>query len=282
MNDAMVIIAGLRYSGRSLLLQRLELAGLACVDNLPPPLLESYALSERGMGSLLRAVALDSSRKGSVEIAIRALDRIREAGIQAKLVFLEAGDSVIKERHGESGREAAPYSPEDLYALRSVLSPLKERADLILDSSYLSPQEERDRVIALIDPGMRAPDTTVAIESFGYRYGAARGELILDARFIPNPYYVAALRSLNGKDKPCSDYVLGQACAREALEGLVALCKAMIPEYKAQGRGTLRVAIGCTGGQHRSVALAEALFARLRGDGVEATLSHREMVAGRY
>jgi UPF0042 nucleotide-binding protein len=204
-----------------------------------------------------------------------------EAGISALRERAESADNpttgVAKGMDGD-----AEADEESGLREREYFRLLRERAHLVLDSSFASPVEERDRIIALVEGRESGTRTVVELSSFGFKYGAPGGDLVLDVRFIPNPYYIAELRPLTGRDPACADYVLGHASARESLTALRSLVAAMVPAYAAQGRATLKVRIGCTGGKHRSVAMAEALGTALTELGIPVRIRHREMLAGRY
>jgi UPF0042 nucleotide-binding protein len=195
---------------------------------------------------------------------------------------MEAGDGVLRERRAAAEDADVVWDEHELYAMREAMAGVRAMADLVLDSSYASPLEERDRIIALVEGQLHRAATTVDLLTFGFKYGAPQGDVVLDVRFIPNPYYVAALRPLTGMDVPCADYVLGHQGARDAIQALVSLVVAMVPSYTAQGRNSLRVRIGCTGGRHRSVAVAAALAAALAETGLPVSLRHRELDGGRH
>ena len=278
-----VLLAGYRYSGRSLVLQRLELAGYTCVDNLPPALLPGYLEhGASGSGSGRVAVSLDTEGAGGPEALSRLLDGLSADGKRPCLVFMEAGDSVLSERRSSGDALTAPAEKEPPLSSREAMAAIRARADLVLDSSWMSPVEERDRIIAVAEGRPREAEPIVELLSFGYKYGVPSGDVVIDVRFIPNPYYVSSLRRLTGMDRACSEYVLGHESASAAVEALRALARAMLPAYVAQGRHVLRIRIGCTGGQHRSVAVTEALGSALKADGVRCEVRHREMDAGRY
>jgi UPF0042 nucleotide-binding protein len=280
---AVVLVAGYRYAGRSLVLQRLEAAGYQCVDNLPPRLVPDYLDHARNQDAASRiAVAIDTEGNGAPADAERLLEHLDAQAAPYKLVFIEATESVLRKRKQSAEEIPGEVDDSEPSAARGALARVRSRADLVIDSSYASPLEERDRIIALAEGQAPEAETVVDIGSFGFKYGAPDGDVVVDARFIPNPYYVAALRPLCGLDPACADYVLGHESARGALSALTALASAMVPAYAAQGRGVLKLRIGCTGGQHRSVALAEALGASLRERGMTVLVGHRELAAGRY
>ncbi|PKL09747.1 MAG: hypothetical protein CVV51_02130 [Spirochaetae bacterium HGW-Spirochaetae-7] len=282
-----VLLAGYRYAGRSLVLQRLELAGYTCVDNLPPGLVPGYLEHGKDDQRPSRiAVALDTNGEGGIAALSRLLDRLDGQGRRYGLVFLEAGDSALAERQAAADDVSATNDHDGLQATlqaaRESMAPIRERASLVLDSSWMSPLEERDRILAMAEGRQHVALTFVELMSFGYKFGAPTGDIVFDARFIPNPYYVSNLRALTGLDLACAGYVLANDGAIGALEALRSLVQAMLPSYSSQGRRVLKVRIGCTGGQHRSVAMAEALAQALRSEGCQCVVRHREMEAGRY
>ena len=286
-----VLLAGYRYSGRSLVLQRLELAGYTCVDNLPPKLVPEYLThgiedskdgGTRGEKPRRMAIGLDTDGPRGPSAVMDLMAGIRKSGCPCKLVFMEAGDGALRERRAAAEDVDVLWDEQDLHAMREAMAGVRAVADLVLDSSYASPLEERDRIIALVEGKPHRAETTVDIQTFGFKYGAPQGDIVLDVRFIPNPYYVAALRPLTGMDEPCADYVMGHEGARSTVQALVSLVGAMVPSYAAQGRSSLRVRIGCTGGRHRSVAVAEALAGVLMDMRIPVGLRHRELDGGKH
>jgi RNase adapter protein RapZ len=281
-----ILLAGYRYSGRSLVLQRLELAGYSCVDNLPPRLVPEYLAhskegsTENGKDRRL-AIGLDTDGPNGPAAALGMLKDLRNTGCSCKLVFLEASDGALRERRAAAEDSDVSWEDQELQNLRESMSGLRALADLVMDSSYASPLEERDRIIALVEGKPHQTRTLVDIQTFGFKYGTVQGDIVLDVRFIPNPYYVAALRPLTGMDAPCADYVLSHEGARGSVQALVGLVSSMLPSYTAQGRSSLRVRIGCTGGRHRSVAVAEALASALGAMGLPVGLRHRELDDGK-
>jgi UPF0042 nucleotide-binding protein len=222
------------------------------------------------------------------ELSIAAGPEPENLAPEAALVFMEAGDSILLERWAvtetiPTGQAPGLY-PEgwaaELENYRKILEPLRSRADLILNSGYMTVQEEADRVAALAENRVYRADTALEILSFGYRYGIASGDAVIDVRFIPNPYYVYSLRPLTGRDKACAGYVFNFDASHKTLEALALLAETLIRSFREQGKPLLRICIGCTGGQHRSVAMAEALGSRMQEKGCPVTVRHREMEAG--
>lgn len=278
----LVLIAGYRHAGKSLLLRQLEEAGWTCVDNLPPRLVQGYLAPPRGRRAGARiAIALDvEEEEGAAAAAVEALrSALAAGGRPCRLVFLAASESALREREAAAGGGAESESEASARRERerARLAPIVEAADLLIDSSWTAPIEERDRVIALAEGRPRGGDTIVEVSSFGFKFGPPAGDLVVDLRFLPNPYYVAELRHLTGRDGPCAEYVLSREGAPELLEGLARVAAAMAPAYGRQGRHRLRVRLGCTGGRHRSVAMAEALRERLEAEGIACVVRHREL-----
>ncbi len=278
-----VLLAGYRYSGRSLVLQRLEMTGYTCVDNLPPKLVPEYLAHGKEGGQLRKiAIGLDTDGPRGPSAVMDMMEGIRRTGCTCKLVFMEAGDGALRERRAAAEDADVLWDEQELHAMREAMAGVRALAGLVLDSSYASPLEERDRIIALVEGKPHQAETMVDIQTFGFKYGAPQGDIVLDVRFIPNPYYVAALRPLTGMDAPCAEYVMGHEGGRGTVQALVSLVGAMVPSYVAQGRSSLRVRIGCTGGRHRSVAVAEALAAALTELSIPVGLRHRELDGGKH
>ena len=299
------LILGYRFAGKSLVLQHLERAGYTCVDNLPVGLVGDYLDHQEPRGARQEplgasqelqgaqpepkagvagrkfAVVVDAARAGEAgdgRAVLELRDGLAAAGYRCGIVFLEASESALSERMGGSRPHAlaeADRAARDLE--RRWLAPAREAADLVLDSSYSSPADEAKRIIALggDEPARSAPSSRSAPSATSMAPPRATSSSMW-ALFIPNPYYVAGLRPLSGKDKACADYVLGSESARGALEGLVRLVASMEAGYALQHRPLLRVCVGCTGGWHRSVAMVEALGSALAGLGLQTATVHRE------
>jgi UPF0042 nucleotide-binding protein len=199
-----------------------------------------------------------------------------------KRVFIEAGDPVLIDRRPIGFGINREDASENLQKSRGSFEPIRSKADLILNSTYMLPRDEADCIDALVDGRSYQVETMVEIMSFGFQYGGETGDLVLDIRFLPNPYYIHSLRSLTGKDLSCAAYVLGFEDAQKTLCHLEKLTETMLHAFKKQGRKILKIRIGCTGGQHRSVALAEALAKKVKPLTCPVTIRHREMEARRY
>ena len=264
------IITGPSGAGKALALAALESAGLECVDNLPANLLDGFVQTPRDGHA---AVVLDA-RQG---------DRLREIVevANARVLFLEASDDVLIRRAGESTRPhplaSAGVGAAAVRAERALLEPLRAAADVIVDTSELTPAELQRRVREAVGDGA-ASSLRCTVSSFGHKFGvSADAEWVFDARLVRNPFWVDQLRPLNGLDRRVRDYVLTDPASQELLERAAAFLNWVALRYVERGRRFLHVAIGCTGGRHRSVVLAEELARRLRADGVDVSVRHRDV-----
>lgn len=274
-----VIFTGLSGSGKTTALRAVEDLGYYCVDNLPLPLLEPFIDTMAGERRAERAALVVDVRAGKdIEGYATASATLRARGAVVELVFLDARDDVLVRRFSQT-RRRHPLSSRDLPAAiaeeRRLLAPLEENASLRLDTSDLTVHELRQ----VIQDRYRAGGDGLAVSllSFGFRHGLpAHADLVLDVRFLPNPFFVDALRPLSGRDRDVAAYVLGAADAAAFVERAESLLAFLLPRYEAEGKVYLTVAIGCTGGRHRSVAIAEALGARL-GAARPVTVRHRDI-----
>jgi UPF0042 nucleotide-binding protein len=277
------IITGLSGAGRSEASRCLEDLGFFVVDNLPPSLLAKMAeLASKPGGPGRVAIVLDV--RGGVffgELS-KALAELEELNIPYRILYLEASDQDLVNRY-EATRRRHPLAPADrvvegIRKERLMMESLRGDADLIIDTSGLTPHELRDRIRdAFADT---APDAGLAVSliSFGYKYGAPRdADLVIDCRFLPNPHWVDELRPLPGTDERVGTYVRGQQTYREFMRRLRSLLGFMIPGFAAEGKSYLTVAVGCTGGRHRSVVIAEDLARFFRDKGLSASVDHRDL-----
>ncbi|MFM8999475.1 MAG: RNase adapter RapZ [Actinomycetota bacterium] len=278
-----LLITGLSGAGRSEAAKVLEDLGWFVVDNLPPTLIPKLAeLGARPGGPSRIAIVADVRGGVFFDDLAQALGDLAAAGVGLRMLFLEASDDVLVNRY-EATRHRHPLAPGDrilegVRAEREVLAGLRGDADLVIDTSALSPHELRDRLREAFGGEGAAPDLTVSIISFGFKHGTPRdADLVLDCRFLPNPHWVDVLRPLPGTDARVGAYVRGQQTYREFLRRLRALLGFMLPGFVAEGKSYLTVAIGCTGGRHRSVVVAEDLAAFFRDRGLPASVEHRDV-----
>jgi len=280
----LVIITGVSGSGKSTALRSLEDAGFYCVDNLPIVLLEKLLeLSGHTAGEVSRiAAVVDARDVRFLPEAPRIIGELRELGVDLTVLFLDATDESLVRRYSET-RRRHPLSGADgtvqegIAAERQALAGLHAVADEVVDTTSLNVHDLKRLVGRRFVTGEGAR-LGVTVISFGFRYGIpAHADLVLDVRFLPNPYFVAELRSRVGTEPEVRDYVLSQPDAQAFLDRLYDFGGFLLPRYKAEGKSYLTIAIGCTGGKHRSVAIAGELARRLEVAGQAVRLWHRDI-----
>lgn len=281
-----VIVTGMSGAGKSSALKMLEDADYFCVDNLPIPLVEKFAqLTLQGSSGEISkvAVGLDVRSGNAFEQLEGVLDRLREAGISHEILFLDAQDQVLVKRYKETrrnhpldrtGRVDAGIAQE-----RKKLEFLKRRADYIIDTSQLLSRELKQEIDKIFVQNCGFKSLIVTILSFGFKYGIpGDADLVFDVRFLPNPYYVEELRSYTGNDQQVRDFVMNCRQAGEFLDKVEDLVRFLIPNYIVEGKNQLVIGIGCTGGKHRSVTLANGLFQRLaQMEDIGVRVEHRDI-----
>jgi UPF0042 nucleotide-binding protein len=281
-----VIISGLSGAGKSSAMNVFEDAGYFCVDNLPAEMIRSLAELFRHPGSKVEHAAVVCDSRGGEYLSALAgvIDELDEAQIVHRVLFLEADDQTLLNRYKETRRRhpLAPHGSvtDGIERERNLLAPVRERADWCIDTSGLSANALRRKVAAeLLEPGGSPGRLAVTFTSFGHKHGPPRdADLALDVRFLPNPHYEADLRPLTGFDQRIVDYVGRDGRLDEFYEHVLPLLEYLLPQYVAEGKAHLVVAIGCTGGRHRSVAIAEHLAAAFRGrDEYFVEVQHRDV-----
>lgn len=279
----LIVVTGLSGAGRHSVMGALEDSGCTALDNVPPrllePLLELESKLQPARDRLV--VGMDSRQADFAQEFGPLLERLRIGNIPVQVVFVEAEDSVLLRRYSETRRPhhlaLLGSAGEGIQREREILAPIRAMATTILDTSGLSLSELRQRIAALV-PQLPTRSTAVRLLSFGFKRGVpADADVVLDARFLPNPYYVEALKSLTGRDPAVREYLLEAPEFREFLERAEAWLRWSLPLVQQEGRAYHTLAIGCTGGQHRSVALVELLAHRLRRDVAALTVRHREL-----
>lgn len=280
-----LIVTGLSGAGKSRAVDALEDIGFFCADNIPPKLIITfYELSRQAKGSLSKVAVVTDIRGGDMFSSLfETLAQMKEEEKNYKILFLDAGDSVLVNRFKETRRKH-PLADNCLGSLeqavkleRDVLRPVKERADYVIDTSYLSPAQLKERI-----SGLFLGDATDALMihcvSFGFKYGIpAEADLVMDVRCLPNPYYVEELKNLTGLDEPVSSYVMKWEQTKEFVVRFFDLVDYMIPLYCNEGKSQLVIAIGCTGGHHRSVTLAQLLYNHLLKKDFRTSVNHRDI-----
>jgi UPF0042 nucleotide-binding protein len=280
----LVIITGVSGSGKSTALRALEDAGFYCVDNLPIVLLEKLLeLSGHTDGKVTSiAAVVDARDVRFLSEAPRIIGELRELGVDLTVLFLDATDESLVRRYSET-RRRHPLSGEagtvldGVAAERQALAGLREVADEVVDTTSLNVHDLK-RLVARRFVSGEGAKLGVTVISFGFRYGIpAHADLVLDVRFLPNPYFVPELRARVGTEPEVRDYVLSQPDAQAFLDRLYDFGGFLLPRYKAEGKSYLTIAIGCTGGKHRSVAIAGELSRRLEAAGQAVRLWHRDI-----
>ena len=277
-----VILTGVSGSGKSTALRVLEDAGFYCVDNLPIIFLEKLLeLSAHTAGEITRIALVVDAREGRLLAeAPRVIDEVRRTGTRVDVVFFDASDEALLRRYSETRRRhplGTGSVPEGIAAERKELEGLKAIANEVVDSSSLNVHELKRLVHARFVEGS-VEKMGVTVVSFGFRYGLpSHADVVLDVRFLPNPYFIPELKRFSGTDARVKDFVLSQPDARAFLDRMVDLCNFLLPRYRAEGKSYLTIAIGCTGGRHRSVAIAAALAVQLEPGGADVRLWHRDV-----
>jgi RNase adapter protein RapZ len=280
------IVTGLSGAGRSEAANVLEDLGFFVIDNLPPLLIPKVAELARAPGRPPTRYALGADvRSGSLEDLHLALEPLREAGARTRIVFLEAADDVLVRRYEASRRKhplaAGERMSEAIAEERALLEPLKAEADVVIDTSNLNVHQLRDRLRALFATGQAEQSLQTSIVSFGFKHGLPLDvDLVFDCRFLPNPHWVESLRPLRGTDPKVKRYVMKQDETEAFLAELERLFALLLPAYVKEGKSYLSIGVGCTGGHHRSVVLAEELARTLERLGFPARVHHRDLERG--
>lgn len=281
-----IIITGLSGAGKSNALHALEDIGYYCVDNIPPLLLSTlYTLCETSNDNRMKKVAVVVDIRGG-EVFDNLFDQLKifdEEGKKYKILFLDAKSDILLIRYKETRRkhplaDSANVSTEDAVKLeRELLKPVKAHADFVIDTSYMANKQLKERVTTLF--AENAGDSLiVTCMSFGFKYGIPlEADLLFDVRCLPNPFYVKDLKHLTGLDEAVREYVLKFDETQQYIERLLSLLDYSVPLYRAEGKSELVIAVGCTGGKHRSVTLARLLNSHFVENGQKSTIHHRDI-----
>ena len=278
-----LVVTGLSGAGGSTAASIFEDLGWFVIDNLPPALIPKVAeLAAKQATEETARVALVVWTSPFLDELLPAIDALaKKKGHRTRILFLEASDEVLIRRYEDKRRRhpvAGGGVAESIERERQLLDPVKARADVVVDTTDLNVHQLRDRLTALfsVDGQAQAMQTTVV--SFGYKHGIPLDvDNVFDCRFLPNPHWVDELRPLTGLDQPVKDYVLGQPDTAAFLEHLAGLLDLLLPAYAKEGKSYLTFAVGCTGGRHRSVAIAEALAALIEERGLIPSVQHRDI-----
>ena len=280
-----LIISGLSGAGKSKFASNLEDLGYYCVDNMPVDLIPQLAgvcLATKGRYDRV-ALVTDVRGGQNFEALFQSLKELEKMNCDYKIVFVEAAEETIINRYKETRRKH-PLTIDGTNLVdavrreREVLLPVRERADHIIDTTSFSTGKLRGEIIRLFASEQRERTMAVNITSFGFKYGVPiEADLVFDVRFLPNPYYIDSMRSLSGLDAPVREFVMSFTQTNDFLEKLKDMMAFLLPLYTEEGKSLLTVAIGCTGGHHRSVTIASELAAHVKSRGYEVSVTHRDL-----
>lgn len=280
-----VVITGMSGSGRTQALHVFEDMGYYCIDNLPPRLLLQLAELvgiNSGVGRHL-AVTCDLRSQGLFDEFAESVTQLREHEMTCSVVFLDTSDDVLMRRYDENRRRHPLAAPGEsisnaIARERAQLAAVRDAADLVIDTSKLRSRDLRTRLRRTFSELTDQQLMEVSVFSFGFKHGMpVEADLMIDVRFLPNPFYDPVMRTLTGKDQLVADFVLENPTTERFMDAWQQLLDVAMPGYVAEGKSHLAIAVGCTGGQHRSVAIAEATAAYLEKSGYHVSISHRDL-----
>lgn len=280
-----VIVTGLSGAGKTQAIRNLEDLGYFCVDNLPPTLIPKFAEACYNTDGRIDKIALVIDIRGGkfFDDLFVSLKHLKETGYKYEILFLDASDEVLIKRFKESRRKH-PLAPDGrllngILMERNRLREVKDRADNIIDTSKLATRELREEITKIYsEEGQVETQLIITVLSFGFKYGIpVDSDLAFDVRFLPNPYYIPELKKYSGNDKPVSDYVMSFKETQDFIDKLEDMLQFLIPNYLKEGKRQLIVSIGCTGGRHRSVTIANAIYNKLKDSGHKVNIDHRDI-----
>ncbi len=282
-----LIISGLSGSGKSIAVRALEDEGFFCLDNLPVMLVPTFIELVGNSKDSVRDVALVMDIRGRDFLRgyEKVIQQIREEGHTVEVLFLDAADEVLIRRFSETRRRHPALEsgsvPEGIRFEREQLVGLRRIATTLIDTSGLTVHQLKEQVISRIKGEQGAREMTVYLQSFGYRFGIPlEADLVMDVRFLPNPYFIPELREFNGLDPKIRSFVLEKAETGDFLDKFLKMLEFLLPLYRREGKSYLTVSIGCTGGKHRSVVIVEALREFFSGNNINLKVTHRDMEKG--
>ena len=279
-----VVVTGMSGGGKSTALRMLEDAGYYCVDNLPVLLIEKFVeLIATPDGEVTKvALGLDVSADQAFETTTKILDKLKNDGYAFEILFMEANDKTLLKRYKET-RRVHPLSPygrieDGIKRERAILSNIRAKSDYVIDTSRLLTRELKEELDRIFVQNEGYNSLMVTVLSFGFKYGIpVDSDLVFDVRFLPNPFYIQELKELTGNDAPVSDYVMSFEESNTFLYKLTDMIEFLIPQYIKEGKNQLIISIGCTGGKHRSVTLANALYEKLHEKNHNILLKHNDI-----
>ena len=283
----LLIVTGLSGAGKTMVIRYLEDMGFFCVDNLPPKLILQFVkLCEQSEGRIDRvAIVVDIRGRGFFDDLLGCLSEMKDEGYNYEILFLEASDNVLIKRYKES-RRAHPLVKEGriisgIQKERERLERIREIADHIIDTSNLYPKQLKENLVELFHDNQNNEGLLISIISFGFKHGILLdADLVFDVRFLPNPFYVDELKIHTGQKPEVRDYVFKFPETKKFMDKLVDMLEFLIPNYIKEGKLQLVVGIGCTGGMHRSVAIADTLYEILQEKGYRVSVEHRDITDG--
>lgn len=283
-NLIIIIITGLSGSGKSVAIDALEDAGFFCVDNMPVLLLPKFLELRLGSASEIQKLALgmDIREKEFVKKYQQGFEQLRQDGYNLEILFLEASEKALLERYSQTRRQHPVSNGDNLLdsirAEKEQLKGLKEIADKIIDTSDLTIHQLKEVITKYAYRGIKVERMQIAVLSFGFKYGIPlEADLLIDVRFMPNPYFIPELKNLNGKDQQVKQFVKRAPETQKFLEKYLSLLEYLIPLYEKEGKSYLTIAVGCTGGRHRSVTIAEDISNHVKKLNRKITLTHRDI-----
>ena len=283
-----VVVTGMSGGGKSTALRMLEDVGFYCVDNLPVPLIEKFVelIATPGGEVTKVALGLDVRADQAFEDVQKILEKIKANGYSFEILFMEANDKTLLKRYKET-RRVHPLSPDGriedgIKKERKILSDIREKSDYVIDTSNLLTRELKEELERIFVQNDEYNSLMVTILSFGFKHGIpADADLVFDVRFLPNPFYIDELKYKTGNDKEVQDYVMSFPEAHSFIDKLVDMIEFLIPNYVKEGKYQLIIGIGCTGGKHRSVTLANELYKRMKNQGdYGLKIDHRDVGQG--
>jgi UPF0042 nucleotide-binding protein len=280
-----VIVTGLSGAGKTQAVRNLEDLGYFCVDNLPPTLIPKFAEACYQTNGKINKIALVIDIRGGqfFDDIFESLVYLKRHDYKYEILFLDASDEVLIKRFKESRRKH-PLAPEGrilngITMERNRLRELKDRSDNIIDTSELATRELREKITGIYaEKGQIENQLMITVLSFGFKYGLPLdSDLVFDVRFLPNPFYISELKSHSGNDKLVVDYIMGFKQTNQFVDKLYDMLEFLIPYYVSEGKRQLIISIGCTGGRHRSVTIANAIYDRLKENGHRVNIDHRDI-----
>lgn len=279
-----IIVTGMSGAGRTQASHCMEDMGYYCIDNLPPVLIDKFAdICAHSQGKLEKVALVMDLRGGYLfDQLTEELSNLKANGYEYEILFLDSGEDTLIKRYKETRRKHPLASEgsivEGIRREREILSPIRAVADYIIDTSNMTLGNLKKKMEELFSLGDNKSNFYVEVESFGFKFGMALdADLVFDVRFMINPYYVESLKKKTGLDKDVYDYVMNDKVTKEFTEKLTDMLDFLVPKYIEEGKNNLVVAIGCTGGKHRSVTIAEFLSDYLKENGVKTVVTHRDI-----